>query len=197
MFFVSENPKVDVIDDGLKDLTETGLFFLSDKYFPVPPKSLRTFIDFLVEYINYRTVKTNCNISFTNLIPYMYYFWKKDGDNIRYSFGKYTKQAILTFLYRINQMQQYYQLGCVTIDVFDSTYLKLYLEKMTFPDGTLAIDFYNGIKAFQKIFLKIIDEAMTENFFKFPAFRIFIYKENNIVDKEFGDWLMNCTKVIV
>lgn len=196
MFFVSDNPKVNIVDDGLKNLTETGLFFLSDEYIPVPPKSLRTFIDFLVEYMHHRA-REIYNISFTNLIPYMYYFWKKDGDNIRYSFGEYTRRAILTFLYRINQMQQCRQLSCVTINVFDSTYLKLYLKKMTFPDGTLAIDYYNGIRVFQKIFLKIMDEAMTENFFKFPEFKIFLYKENDIIDKEFGDWLFNCTESIV
>ena len=61
----------------LKDLAEKGLFFLEDFNFQ-PPKHYTTFIDFVKEYISFAANLSSGAVGLPNLIPYMYYFWKKD-----------------------------------------------------------------------------------------------------------------------
>ena len=61
----------------LKDLAENGLFFL-EHFNAEPAKHLSTFVDFLKEYISYSANLSSGAVGLPNLIPYMYYFWKKD-----------------------------------------------------------------------------------------------------------------------
>lgn len=61
----------------LKDLAENGLFFL-EHFNAEPAKHLSTFVDFLKEYISYSANLSSGAVGLPNLLPYMYYFWKKD-----------------------------------------------------------------------------------------------------------------------
>ena len=65
----------------LKRLAEEGLFFLENFNYQ-PAKHLTTFIDFVKEFINYNSNLTSGACGLPDLIPYMYYFWKKLGRRI-------------------------------------------------------------------------------------------------------------------
>lgn len=87
----------------LKDLAEKGLFFI-ENFNAEPPKHLETFVDFVKEFVSWNCNRTSGAVGLPNLIPYMYYFWKKDceagiyTDNIRAA-----KQQIQRLIYALNQ----------------------------------------------------------------------------------------------
>lgn len=88
----------------LKDLAEKGLFFLNT-FNAEPPKHLSTFIDFVKEYISFVSNRSSGACGLPNLIPYMYYFWKKDC-NTGYATKSpdyYARQQIQRFVYAVNQ----------------------------------------------------------------------------------------------
>lgn len=91
----------------LKSLAERGLFFLEDngKFNAEPPKHLETFVDFVKEFVHYTCNRTSGAVGLPNLIPYMFYFWKKDVDNGYYlqSPEYYAKQEIQRLIYGLNQ----------------------------------------------------------------------------------------------
>lgn len=93
----------------LKDLAEKGLYFIGKGFNSEPAKHLITFIDFVKEFIGYASNRSSGAVGLPNLIPYMYYFFKKDVENdylgIR-STGReleYAKQNIQRFIYAVNQ----------------------------------------------------------------------------------------------
>ena len=93
----------------LKDVAEKGLYFLGDTFNAKPPKHLVTFVDFVKEYINFASNRSSGAVGLPNLIPYMYYFWKKDVDNnylgvtVSKSEKAYAEQNIQRFIYAVNQ----------------------------------------------------------------------------------------------
>ena len=93
----------------LKDLAEKGLYFLGDTFNPKPPKHLTTFVDFVKEYINFASNRSSGAVGLPNLIPYMYYFWKKDVDNDYMGIktakreNEYAEQNVQRFIYALNQ----------------------------------------------------------------------------------------------
>ena len=88
----------------LKDVAERGLFFLNN-FNAEPPQHLSTFVDFVKEFISYAANRSSGAVGLPNLIPYMYYFWKKDCDNgyATKSPEYYAKQQIQRFIYAVNQ----------------------------------------------------------------------------------------------
>lgn len=88
----------------LQDLAEKGLFFLNS-FNAEPPQHLSTFVDFVKEYISFASNRSSGAVGLPNLIPYMYYFWKKDVDNgyATKSPEYYAKQQIQRFIYAVNQ----------------------------------------------------------------------------------------------
>ena len=64
----------------LKDLAERGLYFIEGQN-PEPAKHLTTFVDFVKEYVSFACNRTSGAVGLPNIIPYMYYFWKKDVDS--------------------------------------------------------------------------------------------------------------------
>ena len=64
----------------LKDVAEKGLFFLNN-FNAEPPRHLSTFVDFVKEFISFAANRSSGAVGLPNLIPYMYYFWKKDCEN--------------------------------------------------------------------------------------------------------------------
>lgn len=93
----------------LQDLAEKGLFFLGGGFNAEPAKHLITFVDFVKEYIGYASNRSSGAVGLPNLIPYMYYFWKKDCESdylgIKSSGSElsYAKQNFQRFIYAVNQ----------------------------------------------------------------------------------------------
>lgn len=89
----------------LKDLAEKGLYFIKSN--AKAPKHLETFVDFVKEFINYTSNRSSGAVGLPNLIPYMYYFWKKDVADGYYpsctSTEKFAKQHIQRFIFGVNQ----------------------------------------------------------------------------------------------
>lgn len=91
----------------LKDLAEKGLYFIEGRN-AKPAKHLITFIDFVKEFVSYASNRSSGAVGLPNLIPYMFYFWKKDVDNSYLGITKnnakdYAKQNFQRFIYAVNQ----------------------------------------------------------------------------------------------
>ena len=176
----------------LKDLAEKGLFFLNN-FNAEPPKHLSTFIDFVKEYISFASNRSSGAVGLPNLIPYMYYFWKKDCEN-----GYATKdpdydarQQIQRFIYAVNQpyVRDGTQSAFTNVSVFDGPYLDALFGGAEFPDGTFMVDELDEIKQFQITFMEVVAEIRQHNMFTFPVLTISLLRQNGkFVDEEFARW---------
>lgn len=175
----------------LKDLAEKGLFFI-DTFNAEPPQHLETFVDFVKEFVSWTCNRSSGAIGLPNLIPYMYYFWKKDctsglfTDNI-----KYAKQQIQRLIYALNQpfLRGGIQSAFTNTSVFDRPYLEALFGGAEFPDGSFMIDEIEGIMDFQKIYLATMSEIRSKNMMTFPVNTISLLKQNGkFVDEEFAKY---------
>lgn len=175
----------------LKDLAEKGLFFI-DTFNAEPPQHLETFIDFVKEFVSWTCNRSSGAVGLPNLIPYMYYFWKKDctsglfTDNI-----KYAKQQIQRLIYALNQpfLRGGIQSAFTNTSVFDRPYLEALFGGAEFPDGSFMIDEIEGIMDFQKIYLETMSEIRSKNMMTFPVNTISLLKQNGkFVDEEFAKY---------
>lgn len=176
----------------LKRLAEQGLFFLKGFNYE-PPRHLTTFVDFVKEFISYNSNLTSGACGLPDLIPYMYYFWKKDVENDYYIKTPeiYARQNIQRFVYAVNQpaVRDSIQSAFTNINFFDHPYLEALFGGSEFPDGTFMIDEIEGIMDFQKLFLEVISEIRSKNMFTFPVSSIsMIYKDHKFEDEEFAKW---------
>ena len=176
----------------LKDLAEKGLFFL-DTFNAEPPKHLSTFVDFVKEYISFASNRSSGAVGLPNLIPYMYYFWKKDCESgyATKSPEYYAKQQIQRLIYAVNQpyVRDGMQSAFTNISIFDEPYLEALFGGAEFPDGSFMIDKISEIKEFQKIFME--EEALirNHNMFTFPVYTLSLLRQNHkFVDEEFARW---------
>jgi ribonucleoside-triphosphate reductase len=189
----------------LKDLAEKGLYFLGGNFNSKPPKHLITFVDFVKEFIGYASNRSSGAVGLPNLIPYMFYFWKKDCDanylgmNGSEQFKKYAKQNFQRFIYAVNQpyVRDGQQSAFTNTSVFDRPYFEALFGGSEFPDGTFMIDYEEEIIEFQKWYMEVMAEIRSENMFTFPVSTIsLLRKEGNydidtldgFVDKEFAEW---------
>lgn len=176
----------------LKDLAERGLFFL-DRFNAEPPKHLSTFIDFVKEYISFVSNRSSGACGLPNLVPYMYYFWKKDCENGYATKNPeyYARQQIQRFIYAVNQpyVRDGIQSAFTNVSVFDGPYLEALFGGAEFPDGTFMIDSLDEIKEFQKVFMDVVAEIRSHNMFTFPVLTIsLLYKNGQFVDEDFAKW---------
>lgn len=181
----------------LKDTAEKGLYFLGETTNPSPAKHLTTFVDFVKEFISFSSNRTSGACGLPNLIPYMYYFWRKDVDNdylgIKTSGNadNYAKQNMQRFVYAVNQpcIRDNQQSAFTNCSVFDHSYFEALFGGSQFPDGTFMIDFEEEIIEFQKLFMEVISEIRSENMFTFPVLTISLVRNNGeFEDKEFSEW---------
>ena len=108
-----------------------------------------------------------------NIIPYMYYFWKKDCEegycikNPDY----HARQQIQRFIYAINQpyVRDGMQSAFTNVSVFDGPYLEALFGGATFPDGSFMIDHLEEIKEFQKVFMEVTADIRSKNMMTFPV----------------------------
>jgi anaerobic ribonucleoside-triphosphate reductase len=176
----------------LKDLAEKGLYFLDDGTFNAqPPQHLETFIDFVKEFISFACNRSSGAVGLPNLIPYMFYFWKKDCES-GYSIhdNKYfAKQQIQRFIYAVNQpyTRDGIQSAFTNTSVFDHPYFEAIFGGAEFPDGSFMIDYEEEIIEFQKIFLETMADIRSQNMMTFPVNTIsLLYQNGKFVDEEFA-----------
>lgn len=176
----------------LKDLAEKGLFFLNNFNYE-PPQHLSTFVDFIKEYISFTSNRSSGAVGLPNLIPYMYYFWKKDceGDYATKSPDYYARQQIQRFIYAVNQpyVRDGMQSAFTNVSVFDEPYLEALFGGAQFPDGSFMIDSLSEIKEFQKVFLEVVADIRSHNMFTFPVLSMSLLRQNGkFIDEEFARW---------
>ena len=176
----------------LKDLAEKGLYFLN-AFNAKPPKHLSTFVDFVKEFISFATNRSSGACGLPNLIPYMYYFWKKDCENgyATKSPEYYARQQIQRFIYAVNQpyVRDGIQSAFTNVSIYDGSYLEALFGGAKFPDGSFMIDDLDDIKEFQKLFMEVVADIRHENMFTFPVLTIALLRENGVfADVEFAKW---------
>lgn len=181
----------------LKDLAEKGLYFIGGTFNPQPPKHLTTFVDFVKEFISYASNRTSGAVGLPNLIPYMYYFWKKDinsdylGMKTSNNEEKYARQNFQRFIYAVNQpyTRDGSQSAFTNTSVFDRPYFEALFGGSEFPDGSFMIDDEEEIINFQKIYLEEMAKIRYSNMFTFPVQTISLLRQNGkFVDEDFAKW---------
>lgn len=176
----------------LKDLAERGLYFL-DNFNAEPPQHLSTFIDFVKEFISYNSNRSSGAVGLPNLIPYMYYFWKKDCRDgyATKSDDYYARQQIQRFVYAVNQpyVRDGMQSAFTNVSIFDGAYLEALFGGAIFPDGSFMIDELDNIKEFQKVFMQTVADIRAHNMFTFPVLSIALLRQNHqFIDEDFARW---------
>lgn len=175
----------------LKDLAEKGLYFI-DNFNAEPPKHLETFVDFVKEFVSWACNRSSGAVGLPNLIPYMYYFWKKDCEEQIYTNDdKAARQQIQRLIYALNQpfLRGGIQSAFTNTSVFDHPYLEALFGGSEFPDGTFMIDEIDGIMEFQKVYMEEMSRIRSKNMMTFPVSSISLLKQNGkFVDEEFARW---------
>lgn len=176
----------------LKDLAEKGLYFIEGRN-AEPAKHLSTFVDFVKEYISYACNRSSGAVGLPNLIPYMFYFWKKDIDDNYYVRSKeyYAKQQFQRFIYAVNQpfLRDGSQSAFTNTSVFDRPYFEALFGGTEFPDGTFMIDYEGEIIEFQKWYMEVMAKIRHKNMFTFPVSTISLLRQNGkFVDEDFATW---------
>ena len=174
----------------LKDLAEKGLFFI-DNFNAEPPQHLDTFVDFVKEFVSWTCNRSSGAVGLPNLIPYMYYFWKKDILNNYFTRTStlYAEQQIQRLIYALNQpfLRGGIQSAFTNTSVFDHEYLEALFGGAEFPDGTFMIDEIEGIMNFQKIWLETMSKIRAKNMMTFPVNSIsLVKKDGKFLDEEFA-----------
>ena len=181
----------------LKDLAEKGLYFIGGTFNAQPANHLTTFVDFVKEFISYASNRTSGAVGLPNLIPYMYYFWKKDVDNDYLGIKtsqceeKYARQNFQRFIYAVNQpyTRDGSQSAFTNTSVFDHPYFEALFGGSEFPDGSFMIDYEEEIIEFQKIYLEVMAEIRHSNMFTFPVQTISLLRQNGkFIDEDFAKW---------
>ena len=189
----------------LKDLAEKGLYFIGGNFNSKPPKHLITFVDFVKEFIGYASNRSSGAVGLPNLIPYMFYFWKKDCDshylgmNTTEAYLKYAKQNFQRFIYAVNQpyVRDGQQSAFTNTSVFDRPYFEALFGGSEFPDGSFMIDYEEDIIEFQKWYMEVMAEVRSENMFTFPVSTISLLRKKGTYnldsldayeDPNFAEW---------
>ena len=181
----------------LKDLAERGLYFIDGPFNDKPAKHLEVFVDFVKEFINYTSNRSSGAVGLPNLIPYMYYFWKKDVDNNYLGITSsgnaenYARQNFQRFIYAVNQpyTRDGQQSAFTNTSIFDRPYFEALFGGSEFPDGSFMIDYEEEIIDFQRIYMEEMARIRKENMFTFPVSTISLLRQKGeFVDKPFAEW---------
>lgn len=180
----------------LKDLAEKGLYFIEGQN-PEPAKHLTTFVDFVKEYVSFACNRTSGAVGLPNIIPYMFYFWKKDVDNdylgIKTTHNEeyYARQNFQRFIYAVNQpyVRDGSQSAFTNTSVYDHEYFEALFGGSEFPDGSFMIDYEEEIILFQKWYMDVMAEIRHTNMFTFPVSTISLLRQHKkFVDEDFAIW---------
>lgn len=180
----------------LKDLAEKGLYFI-ENFNAQPPQHLATFVDFVKEHCSYASNRSAGAVAYPNLIPYFYYFWKKDIDEhymgITQEYGEeFARQQIQRLIYSLNQpfLRNSIQSAFTNTNIFDHPYFEAIFGGAEFPDGSFMIDAEEEIIEFQKIFLSEMSQIRSNNMMTFPVNTISLLTDaqGHFVDEDFAKW---------
>ena len=180
----------------LKDLAEKGLYFIEGQN-AQPAAHLLTFVDFIKEFVSFASNRTSGAVGLPNIIPYMFYFWKKDidedylGIRTQHKEEYYARQNFQRFIYAVNQpyVRDGAQSAFTNTSVFDRPYFEALFGGSSFPDGSYMIDFEEEIIEFQKWYMEVMAEIRNVNMFTFPVSTISLLRENGkFADEEFAEW---------
>lgn len=176
----------------LKDLAEKGLYFIDGRN-SQPAQHLMTFVDFVKEFVSYASNRTSGACGLPNLLPYMFYFWKKDVEDGYYLKNPeyYAKQSFQRFIYAVNQpyCRDSSQSAFTNTSIFDKPYFEALFGGSEFPDGSFMIDYEDEIMDFQKWYLEVMSQIRSECMFTFPVNTIsLLRKDGKFVDEEFAKW---------
>jgi ribonucleoside-triphosphate reductase len=176
----------------LKDLAERGLYFIDGRN-SKPAKHLSTFVDFVKEFVSYASNRSSGACGLPNLIPYMFYFWKKDIENnyVIKDPDYYARQEFQRFIYAVNQpyCRDGSQSAFTNTSVFDHPYFEALFGGSQFPDGSFMIDYEEEIIEFQKMYMEVMSDIRSENMFTFPVSTIsLLRKDVKFIDDDFARW---------
>lgn len=176
----------------LKDLAERGLYFIDGRN-SKPAKHLSTFVDFVKEFVSYASNRSSGACGLPNLIPYMFYFWKKDIENnyVIKDPDYYARQEFQRFIYAVNQpyCRDGSQSAFTNTSVFDHPYFEALFGGSQFPDGSFMIDYEEEIIEFQKMYMEVMSDIRSENMFTFPVSTIsLLRKDGKFIDDDFARW---------
>ena len=176
----------------LKDLAEKGLYFI-EGHNARPAEHLITFVDFIKEFVSFASNRTSGAVGLPNLIPYMFYFWKKDVESnfVLRNPEYYAKQNFQRFIYAVNQpyVRDGSQSAFTNTSVFDRPYFEALFGGSTFPDGSFMIDFEEEIIEFQKWYMEVMSDIRSSCMFTFPVSTISLLRQNGkFVDEKFARW---------
>lgn len=175
----------------LKDLAERGLYFI-ENFNAEPPQHLETFVDFVKEFVSWTCNRSSGAVGLPNLIPYMYYFWKKDcAENLYVDCNRAARQEIQRLIYALNQpfLRGGIQSAFTNTSIFDRPYLEALFGGSEFPDGSFMIDEIDGIMEFQKVFLETMAKIRAKNMMTFPVNSISLLRVNGkFMDEDFAQY---------
>lgn len=180
----------------ITDIAEKGLYFIED-YNAEPAKHLDSFVQILMEAIAFLSRRQSGAVGLPNLIPYLYWFWKKDCESGYCSNpDKYRDQQIQALIYRLNQpWVRSDQAAFTNVSIFDHPYFEAIFGAATFPDGSLMIDSEEEIIEFQKDFIRIVNEIREKNIFTFPVLTAsLLYQNGKFVDEDFAKWACEASR---
>lgn len=180
----------------ITDIAEKGLYFIED-YNAEPAKHLDSFVQILMEAIAFLSRRQSGAVGLPNLIPYLYWFWKKDCESGYCSNpNKYRDQQIQALIYRLNQpWVRSDQAAFTNVSIFDHPYFEAIFGAATFPDGSFMIDSEEEIIEFQKDFIRIVNEIREKNVFTFPVLTAsLLYQNEKFVDEDFAKWACEASR---
>lgn len=176
----------------IEDLVNKGLYFIKG-FNAQPPKHLVTYTDFVAEFISWCCNRTSGAVGIPSFLVYSYYFWVKDvkeGYSQRDSIY-YRDQEFQRIIYKLNQpfLRSGIQSAFTNFSIFDEPYLEALFGGKVFPDGTPIIDHIDGIKEYQKAFMKVLADVRKENVMTFPVMTFaLLRKDGKFVDEPFARW---------
>ena len=176
----------------IEDLVNKGLYFIKG-FNAQPPKHLVTYTDFVAEFISWCCNRTSGAVGIPSFLVYSYYFWMKDvkeGYSQRDSIY-YRDQEFQRIIYKLNQpfLRSGIQSAFTNFSIFDEPYLEALFGGKVFPDGTPIIDHIDGIKDYQRAFMKVLADVRKENVMTFPVMTFaLLRKDGKFVDEPFARW---------
>lgn len=135
-------------------------------------------------------------VGLANIIPYMFYFWKKDIDNhymglTEENGEEYFKSNVQRFIYSVNQpyTRDGIESAFTNTSVFDRPYFEALFGGSEFPDGTFMIDYEEEIIKVQKWYMEEMAKIRKANMATFPVSTISLLRQNGkFVDEDFAHW---------
>lgn len=175
----------------LKDVAERGMFF-EDAKACEPAQHLTTFTDFVGEFVSWTSNRTSGACGLPSLIPYMYYFWKKDVASGHYmrSPEYYRDQEFQRIIHKLNQSWlRVDQCAFTNVTIMDRPYMVEIFGGRNFPDGSPMIADIEEMIEFQKSFMRVCSLIRHYKLMTFPVLTYsLLYQNGKFVDEEFARW---------